>query len=50
MDFAMDALSNGRRLKCLTIVDDFTREAIEIVVDRSMSGASLIRRLRRLAL
>lgn len=39
MDFAMDALSNGRRLKCLTIVDDFTREAIEIVVDHSMTGA-----------
>ncbi len=26
IDFVMDALSNGRRLKCLAIVDDFTKE------------------------
>ncbi|AJX03443.1 putative isrso14-transposase orfb [Burkholderia mallei] len=29
----MDALSNGRRVKCLTVVDDFTKEAVDIVVD-----------------
>jgi len=27
VDFVMDALDNGRRLKCLTIVDDFTKES-----------------------
>lgn len=27
IDFVMDALSNGRRVKCLTAVDDFTKEA-----------------------
>lgn len=27
MDFVMDALSNGRRIKRLTIVDDYTRTA-----------------------
>jgi len=37
IDFVMDALSNGRRLKCLTIVDDFTKEAIHIVVDHGIS-------------
>jgi putative transposase len=34
----MDALEQGRRLKCLTIVDDFTKEAIDIVVDHGISG------------
>ena len=36
MDFVMDALCNGRRVKCLTIVDDFTKEAIDIVPDHSI--------------
>ncbi|AJX56678.1 integrase core domain protein [Burkholderia mallei] len=30
IDFVMDALSNGRRVKCLTVVDDFTKEAVDI--------------------
>ncbi len=34
----MDALSNGRRLKCLNIVDDCTKEAVDIVVDHSITG------------
>ncbi len=38
MDFVMDALSNGRRLKCLNIVDDCTKEAVDIVVDHSITG------------
>jgi putative transposase len=50
MDFVMDALSNGRRLKCLNIVDDFTKEAIDIVVDHSITGAYVTRILERAAL
>ncbi len=34
----MDTLSNGRRLKCLNIVDDCTKEAVDIVVDHSITG------------
>ena len=30
MDFMMDALTNGRRFKCLTCVDDFTKECLTI--------------------
>jgi hypothetical protein len=26
MDFVMDALATGRRIKCLTCVDDYTKE------------------------
>jgi putative transposase len=42
MDFVMDALDNGRRLKCLTIVDDFTKESIDIVVDHSIPGLTRV--------
>lgn len=47
MDFVMDALDSGRRLKCLTLVDDFTKEAIEIVPDHSIPGMYVTRVLDR---
>lgn len=47
MDFVMDALSSGRRLKCLTVVDDFTKEAIELVIDHSISGDYVTRALEQ---
>ena len=49
MDFVMDALDNGRRLKCLTIVDDFTKESIDIVVDHSIPGLYVTRVLDQAA-
>lgn len=49
MDFVSDALANGRRLKCLTIADDFSRESIDIVVDHGISGAYVIRVLDQAA-
>ena len=38
MDFVHDYLGSGRALKCLTIVDEFTRESLAIEVDFSLSG------------
>lgn len=32
MDFVMDALGTGRRNKCLTCVDDFTKECLTVTV------------------
>ena len=49
MDFVMDALSNGRRLKCLNIVDDCTKEAVDMVVDHSITGEHVVRVLERAA-
>jgi putative transposase len=49
MDFVMDALSSGRRLKCLTIVDDFSKEAVDIVVDHTISGDYVTRALDQAA-
>ena len=49
MDFVMDSLSNGRRLKVLTIVDDCTKEAIDLVVDFGISGHYVTRILSQAA-
>ena len=38
LDFVMDTLANGRRFRILTLVDDFTRECIALVVDTSLTG------------
>lgn len=48
LDFVSDALSDGRRIRTLCIVDDFTREALAIVVDVSLSGLRVARELSRL--
>jgi putative transposase len=49
MDFVSDALANGRRLKCLTIADDFSHECIDITVDHGIGGAYVIRVLDQAA-
>lgn len=49
MDFVMDTLANGRRLKMLTIVDDCTKEAIDLAVDFGMSGHYVTRVLDQAA-
>lgn len=33
MDFVSDSLLNGRRIKCLTVADDFSHECVNIAVD-----------------
>jgi putative transposase len=45
LDFVSDALADGRRIRILTIVDDFTRECLKMVVDTSLSGKRVIREL-----
>lgn len=49
MDFVMDALAHGRRIKTLTIVDDFTKESLDIAVAHSISGEQVIRILDAIA-
>ena len=41
MDFMFDALANGRPIKCLTVVDDCTKEAVEIAVGRRINGQNV---------
>jgi putative transposase len=49
MDFVSDALASGRRIKVLTIVDDFTKEAVDLVADHGISGHYVVRVLERAA-
>jgi putative transposase len=49
MDFVMDSLANGRRLKTLTIVDDFTKEALDIPFAHSICGEHAVRTLDAIA-
>ena len=48
MDFVMDALANGQRIKCLTVVNDFSRECVDIV-DHGMGGEYVLRLLDQAA-
>lgn len=45
LDFVSDVLSWGRRFRVLAIVDDFTREALALVVDTSIGGRRVVREL-----
>ena len=48
LDFVSDALTDSRRFRTLCVVDDFTREALAVVVDVSLSGTRVARELDRL--
>ena len=50
MDFVSDSLACGRRLKYLTVADDFTHESVDIAVDFGISGQYVTRVLERAAL
>ncbi len=48
MDFVFDRTAEGRVIKCLTVVDDGTHEAVAVVPERAISGEVLTRILDRL--
>lgn len=48
MDFMHDSLADGRKLRALTIVDDFTRECPAIAVATSIPGKRVCRVLDQL--
>jgi putative transposase len=49
MDFVADGLRDGRKLRCLTIVDNYSRECLAIEVDTSITGRRVVMVLERLA-
>lgn len=50
MDFVADTLFDGRRLRALTVVDNFTRESLAIDVGQSLKGEGVVNTLNRIAM
>jgi putative transposase len=48
LDFVSDALAWGRKVRMLTVVDLYTREALAIEVDTSLSGVRVARVLQQI--
>ncbi len=48
LDFVSDQLTDGRRFRVLTVVDDCTRECLALIADTSLSGARVARELATL--
>jgi putative transposase len=49
IDFAFDETADGRRLKLANIIDEHTREALDVHVARSITSDDLVERLDLLA-
>jgi putative transposase len=49
LDYQHDATNDGRELKFLNVVDEFTREALAIEVDRTINAEQTVAVLARLA-
>jgi putative transposase len=49
LDFLEDALASGRKIRLLSIIDVFSREALAIEIDTSLPGSRVVRVLDRLA-
>ena len=47
-DFVFDRTEDARQLKCLTVVDEFTRQGFDITVGRSLTANDVIRVLEEL--
>jgi putative transposase len=50
LDFQFDQTSDGRILKLLNVIDEYSRECLAIVVDRSIDADGVVRCLDALAL
>jgi len=49
LGFLSDYLSNGRRLKVFSVLDDFSRESLALTADTSITGSRVARELDGLA-
>ena len=48
MDFVSDALFDGRRIRALTVVDNFTRESLAIEVGQGITGEQVVAVMNRI--
>lgn len=47
-DFVFDQTEDGRQIKCLTVVDEYTREGLTLEINRSLTSVDVIKVLERL--
>ena len=45
LDFVSDQMTDGRRFRILTVIDNCTRECLALVADTSLSGSRVAREL-----
>jgi putative transposase len=50
MDFQFDATIDGRQVKLLNVIDEYTRECLAIVVDHSIDADAVVGTLTRLSI
>ena len=48
MDFVSDILFNGRRIRALAVIDQYTIEVLAIEVDHILSARRVVRVLERI--
>jgi len=48
MDFVADRLDDGRKIRALTIVDNYSRECLAIHVDKGLTGIEVVQTLEKL--
>ena len=48
MDFAADQLFDGRKIRALTLADNYSRKCLAIHVGRSLKGSDVVSVLERL--
>ena len=47
-DFVFDRAANGQQLKCMTVIDEYTRECLSILVDGRIRSGKVAQELSRL--
>ena len=50
MDFVSDSTASGQKFRVLTVIDEWTREALACEVDTSITGQRVVRVLNRIAM
>lgn len=48
LDFVCDQLADGRRIKLMTVVDEYTRESLRVTVARSIKGSDVVKELEQI--
>ena len=48
LDFVHDQMADGRRLRILAVVDDYTHECLALVADTSISGIRVVGELDKI--